>query len=716
MEPVLPTSSESNWRAATHTAVTERRLGARILGVVLVVLSALSLLAPSRATKYYLLVLLPLLLACIKEGLSKPEPALAPATTLADDPGADPASLPAPTHPLVLGWYSVMGLLVAFLSFSTWLETDAASFSGLDRGGGWYTLVFGLVLCVIAVGLGWDQLRRPLDVALHVLALGCGTVFIAASVAGTFSAGLSTVRWVVLAIGLATATVAAVVLRSRATTPQLRRGHSCVVFANAGLLMMAAPFMSWGGGFLVNYRPGTTIGGFDGRVTMFAGAAIVALSIWYYFYDRASLEYWSRFVAGIAALGFTGLAAVINAASGEAQPGRALAAAACLTVMVYAANPADDAAADSSLAASPPRSSQRFASRSFVAVASLLGAFFVAVAYAYGFGLGFLGQGPEFVEFDDLTASVVFAAFGWAVLRSALGAARGRALSAQLIAVPLIGLTLALVVQPSDWSAPLLVTAIFFVGLAALGLSASSWTESAASRHIAGRLVTAIRQHWLQALVATVAGYVALRWVLPEILPSSPFDSEDPTRTREEVRQAIMRRMGRRTTLAFAVVALVATNRKSSVRDSLVSVVVGAALAYLFVAELLPALPTPDSEAGQRAIFSLPLLAPIWFAVGRGRFSVAALALAVSTAGVAVLGDVLLFRTHQSLPFTLPGELRNVLLSLSTYGAYFGLAVALLAYPAQWPWSKRPDGEIGLSATRSETPPEDHLEHPQTAS
>ena len=640
----------------------ERVIAARMIAVLLVLLCGLSILAPSKSTIYQLVVFAPAALWCMNAGAArlKPEVMTSPAR---------------PTHWLVLASYAFAALTTAILSFSTWHEASDRQFSGIERGGGSYTLLFALILAFVIAGLLWRQTKQPVDTALHVAAVVCGTVFIGAAFSGTYSRGLSNVRVAILSAGVLTLLVALTVLRRRSTDTLSRQGYAAALFASGGALMAASSFMSWGGGSFINYRPGTSLGGFDGRITLWAGVGITAAWITHFFGGRDDEHHWPNMVRLTAGLGFAGLAGVLAGASGASQPGRALAAAACLFVLVSTADVGRALRSERPRQVGQPTPHQNLLTRLHAGVLALISTLLIGTAAAYVSSMRISRLRSE-IDYDDLVAALSFGALGFTLLRAAIGSTRGRELSAHVAAVVLGGLALVFLIPPDRISPRGLGIAAVFVAVAILGIVASRSAE-AAEHDMHRRLRSALRQDWLSAAVAAAVGYVAMRWLLPALFsnPTLPENAVDPQFEAYRLAWAVTYAL--RVSLALAAVALLSARRRDFAPTALAT---AASTVLCFTAwTILANLDLDYSEHTSIALASVTAAIALGFCLGRDRFAIVAMAVVVGALNPWFL-DLVMFSLVPSdwLQITIVTE---AVRSVGQVVYYFGLAIVFLAYP-----------------------------------
>ncbi len=635
----------------------ERTIAARMVAALLVLLCGLSLLAPSKSTIYQLLVFVPAALWCLQIG------------SLRLLPDAEADTTPArPTHWVVLSSYAVSAAPAAILSFATWHKTSARDFTGIAEGGGSYALLFALVLAFVILGLLWRQTKQPFDTALHVVALASGTIFIGAAFAGTASRGLSTVRVGVLVAGILTVIAALAVLRQRSTDALSQQGYFAAVFSCGGALMMASSFMSWGGGSFVNYWPGTSIGGFDGRVTMWAGAGITTAWIAHFVVGRDDESRWPNMVRLTAILGFAGLAGVLAGAIGTAQPARALAAAACMWVLVSVADVGRSLPSGRPIVETEPSRASVLVTRAIAGSLALLGALLALAAGAYLSQMRFSRNRSE-IDYDDLVAALSFGALGFALLRGAVGSTRGRRLSAHAAAMILGGLTLIFLIPPDRISGHGLILAAVFTAVAVFAIVAPR-SDDATDPDLAGRVWTAVRSHWLPALAAAVATHAVLEWVLPLLL-SDPTLADDPT-TEQRVAyfSAWIRILAARLSIAIAVLAML-TARGRNLRFNVAVTALSAFLYFVYWSAISEINFGADDEAWIVQA-SLSAAAVLFFCLGRGRFSLVAFAVVIGVVNTWGLDGLL--RSVPEGAFDVP-VLREVLLRAPSVVHYFAIAI-----------------------------------------
>lgn len=643
--------------------LVERIVACRMLGGLFGLLSVLALLAPSKATVYQLVAFVPAAAWLLWQG-SERLPA-----SVEDEPSR-------PTHPAILGAYAIAAVVAAALAFGTWHATSEIDFSGFDRGAGWFTLSFGVILGLSAASLRQPNLMRPFDTALHVVALVCATVFIGAAISGTYSAGLSTLRLAVLATGVVVFTIASRTLTKRATDTASRRGVAAAIFSAAGALMAASSRMSWGGGgFLVNYRPGSSMGGFDGRVSLWAGVAIAGTWIGLFLWDKADEAHWVNAARGTAALGFLGLVAVVNSARGASHPGRVLAAASCIFVlskllgMAKLSEHAPQTAGD-------PTFASTLVGRFFAGTVALIGAVLFMVGSTKSSVFAFFRMGRS-IEYDEVMAMVTFGGLGLVLLRAAMGSVSRRAEAAGLGGIVLGGLALVAIIPPAGVSTTLLVSAVILAGLAALGLSADKWIGPPTERRLTTKIFTTARNRWRHLLAVFVITFVAARWVIPEVLPRP---SSDPDYTEAEVlayRERVQWFFAVKAATLLSLVALMTTGRDHLARAVGCTALSGT-IFFLTQQAINDVSFAASREYGVIVQSSLGVLAVVFFALGRGRYSVTAIA------GVAALCGPWLI---SSLTFLLPRStydvagLRTFLHMLPETGHYTAIALVFLAFP-----------------------------------
>ena len=437
---------------------------------------------------------------------------------LTHDPMLDGDATPLPTPQGVIAFYALSALAVVSMSAFDWHSIPDRTFSGFERGNGYYTSTFGALLGLgVAIGLTWSDLRRPWDTALHGIAMACGTVFIIVAMAGTAGFGMTAPRLTVLAFGVLTVIVSTWTLRHRHPEVDDRRSVRVGLITGAGFAMTTAPFISWGGGtFLVNYVPGRSIGGVDGTLTMWAGIALVFASLAYFFAFRLDdPKSWRSYIRLVAVLSVIGFVGVLSRGLSVPHPGRTFAALACGAALSLAAGaePVD---------VSPQlrNARGRLLTTTVVCILAVIsGSLFAAAGNLKPIW-------NQFRDHDDMLLAALLASIALACALAVRESLRSNSLGLSVATVPFAGLS-ALMLLPigGEASAIGMSVGLVFGGFAiACGLAARSevFLEPLSEQLVDARLI--ILERWPFILAAGVGAFVYERWIhqLLFTLPTSP--------------------------------------------------------------------------------------------------------------------------------------------------------------------------------------------------
>ena len=592
----------------------------------------------------------------------------------------DPETTPEPTNRLVLAGYAIAASMATIGAVGTWHGFDDVRFNGLQRGGGVYVLVFAAILGFgVVLGEQWDGLRRPWDSALHAVALACGTAFVIVSFTGVAGGGMSGARRLVLVAGFATIVISVALLRSAHPDRLSLRTIRAGLLAAGGFAMMTLPFTSWGGGtFLVNYVPGTQIGGLDGRVTVAAGVATVGACGSWFFSDRANPAHWVYLIRTTAVLSLVGLFGVMSRGLSVPHVGRTATAVACGVVLLLAAGGDQEAVARKHDENRWWPLVQRVSLGSFV----LLGAALFVIG-TQRLGLPVIYVGP-WANQDSLLFAALFVMLGLTLFRVVFEALRGNALAGSVGGILLSGLAALMLIPPGATSSAGLISGAIFLALGLLGLFSTRWMSGIAeSAPTLATVRQTLRGDWRRAAVGAIVAWAFMRWGFGRVFS---FDGAPSGSITDAEYESIVRARSLLQTLRIVVpwmfLSLVMARR--NVASTVLFSLVCGLLCFEFVLGAL-------ARTGELGEYQFEVQAAVlavgsgFFMLGRGRFSVVAIMFATSFASVLAIAfsfhRFVMGRVLEWMAISVPTVIDRELPGLTSALTYFIVALTFAAFP-----------------------------------
>ncbi len=529
-----------------------------------------------------------------------------------------------PTSALVFetGVYGVASVLSVVSAFAVWHRTDETTFSGIERGGGTYALVFGLILGLLVLpARHHSRLSTAWDAALRSVAAACGTVFVLASISGAGQTGLTIARFVVLIAGLIVIASATASLRWANPSEETSQLSRLLLIASGGFAMLATPFFSWGGGgFIVNYVPGIELGLSSGRLTAAAGALVLITTA---LFALGSYEEdfgaWKLYAHALAVLSLAGFYGVLSQGTSESHVGRSFAVVGCAAVLVLATGSQDRGPSSARIDTPWSRGLQRVLTGSF----SLLAASSVAAAVVASNWSSVLSRLVS--DHDDLLPWILLLSLGFVLAQLAFYSSLGRALPVTIGGVLFAALAILLFVNPTGGQS--LAAAAIFGALALACFTWPSWQPPTRPHRSIATFCDQVSSNWKRVAVACIAAWVCNRYVLVHLVPSPGFPQGEMTLEDYEAAQlAIFEASAIRRSLFVGVIALLMAPRKR-LPATAVAVLLGGLIATEMQFAVLTDLVSPGVEF-RTAAAVIAMAAVGWFSLGRGPGALPALMLA----------------------------------------------------------------------------------------
>ena len=599
-----------------------------------------------------------------------------------------------PARRVVLATYGTASFFTAAAAFFSWHTVDDRTFSGFERGAGTFAFAFAFILALVAIGLLWDELEKPWDSALHVVALVCGSIFVIASFAGTAGWGMTRARTIVLLLGLLViATATKVLLKAHADEVSRHRIRAALL-SIAGASMLTAPFMSWGGGWIVNYAPGTQLGGIDGRLTVFAGASVLVASGVYFFGGAHHRDRWTIYIRVSTVLAMVGFYGVLSRGLANPHVGRTFAGAACGAVLLLALG--SRGTASTTLPAG-----NIVAQRIAVGTMSLfMAALLTAAMSKLSSYLVLLGVSNDQ---DELLFAIVLGSVAFACARAVLGALREETLSVSSGGIVFLGLSMLLLFPVSNLTTRGLASSVIFLVVGVTAALSGRWVggipDLVPSRGIAK---DSLRSNWKRAALVAAGVWAFRTWGLEHVVNFSEWPGGEATTVQF---QAALRGLARdtalRTTFTVGIVAIGMARRRELVATILFSA--GSGILFFEVSQEIAARLDFFDDTSWLIFGAVGAAYVGLFTLGRGAFSLVAVMVAVSAGAVAPQLLAVINMVLNLLNFPNGPRSDILVLHLPTALQLFFIALAFALFPVKKPSRPAPTPE-------SITPPGEQLQ------